>query len=161
MTYGQKDLEFPKYFELPNRTGQKFRIAINGPDLPPEFNWECIPGEIATRTPAAYRNFIQQSRAEFGVAKHGYVKMQSGWFSDRSVCYLASGRPVLVQDTGLKNEIPLGHGLISFRDFDSAIDGVKKISSDYESQSRAARALAENYFATEKVLPALLEAALD
>ncbi len=80
VVYGQKDLVFPQYFDLPRRTGQAFRMAINGPDLPPEYEWACVPGEKATQTPFTYRDFIQQSRAEFGVAKHGYVQMRSGWF---------------------------------------------------------------------------------
>jgi hypothetical protein len=161
VTYGQKDLEFPKFFGLPKRTGQQFCVAINGPELPVEFGWRTIPGEIATQTPESYRNFIQQSRAEFGVAKHGYVKMRSGWFSDRSVCYLASGKPILVQDTGLKDKFPLGEGLLTFSDLNGAVEGVKKINSDYKTHRLAARAFAEKYFATGKVLPALLETALD
>lgn len=159
--YGQKDLEFPKFFTLPKRTRQPFRVAINGPLLPPEYGWESISGEIATQTPFTYRDFIQQSRAEFGVAKHGYVQMRSGWFSDRSVCYLASGKPVLVQDTGVAGHIPLGAGMLTFTDLDGAIAGVEQINADYSAQSRAARQLAENYFATSKVLPALLAAALE
>ena len=159
--YGQKDLEFPKFFSLPKRTNQKFRVAINGPLLPPEHGWESVSGEIVTQTPWSYREFIQQSRAEFGVAKHGYVQMRSGWFSDRSICYLASGKPVLVQDTGVAAHIPLGDGMLTFHDLDGAIVGVEKINSDYQRHCRAARQLAENYFATGKVLPALLAAALD
>lgn len=158
--YGQKDLIFPQYFDLPKRTGQLFRIAINGPDIPPEYGWTCIPGEKATQTPFTYRDFIQKSRAEFGVAKHGYVEMRSGWFSDRSICYLASGKPVLVQDTGLDNEIPLGKGLVTFKDLNSAIQGVHSINADYKAQQYAARKMAEEYFATDKVLPALLRDAL-
>jgi hypothetical protein len=160
VTYGQKDLEFPKYLELPKKTGQKFRIAINGPELRVEYGWESIPGEIATRTPFSYQEFIQQSMAEFGVAKHGYVQMRSGWFSDRSVCYLASGRPVVVQDTGLNDDIPLGQGMVTFSDFPGACDAITNISSNYQKHRLAARKLAENHFATDKVLPALLDAAM-
>ena len=157
VTYGQKDMVFPQYFDLPKLTGQAFRMAINGPDIPPEYGWACVSGEKATQTPFTYRDFIQQSRAEFGVAKHGYVQMRSGWFSDRSLCYLAAGTPVLVQDTGLGNEIPLGKGLVIFSDLQGAVEGVQRINADYESHQQAARKLAVDYFATDKVLPALLK----
>ena len=115
-TYGQKDQELSRFIDLPRRTSQKFRIALNGPETLAEYGWEIVPGEIATRTPQAYRQFIQQSRAEFGVAKHGYVKMRGGWFSDRSVCYLASGLPLLIQDTGLSDWLPVGEGVVTFQD---------------------------------------------
>lgn len=140
---------------------QPFRVAINGPLLPPEYGWESVSGEIATQTPFSYREFIQQSRAEFGVAKHGYVQMRSGWFSDRTVCYLASGKPALVQDTGVAGHIPLGAGMLAFTDLDGAIAGVEKINADYSAHCRAAHQLAQDHFATAKVLPALLAAALD
>jgi hypothetical protein len=114
-----------------------------------------------SKTPSTYREFIQNSRAEFSVPKHGYVAMKGGWFSDRSVCYLASGRPVLIEDTGLKDWLPVGDGLATFRDLPEALEGIQKINADYEHHRRAARELAEKYFASERVLSALLEAAMD
>ena len=159
-TYGQKDQELARFIDLPRRTSQKFRIALNGPETLAEYGWEIVPGEIATRTPHAYRQFIQQSRAEFGVAKQGYVKMRGGWFSDRSVCYLASGLPLLIQDTGLSDWLPVGEGVVTFQDFPEILSGIEKINANYEHNRRAARKLAEEYFSTEKVLPALLEAAM-
>ncbi len=159
-TYGQKDQELARFIDLPRRTSQKFRIALNGPETLAEYGWEIVPGEIATRTPHAYRQFIQQSRAEFGVAKQGYVKMRGGWFSDRSVCYLASGLPLLIQDTGLSDWLPVGEGVVTFQDFPGILSGIEKINANYEQHRRAARKLAEEYFSTEKVLPALLEAAM-
>jgi hypothetical protein len=158
--YGQKDQELARFIDLPRRTSQKFRIALNGPETLAEHGWEIIPGEIATRTPQSYRQFIQQSRAEFGVAKHGYVKMRGGWFSDRSVCYLASGLPLLIQDTGLSDWLPLGEGVVVFRDLPDLLRGIEAINSNYDRHRSAARRLAEEYFATEKVLPALLQAAM-
>src|SRR5213593_2554848 len=116
--------------------------------------WEVAPGEIISRTPASYREFIRNSRAEFSVPKNGYVKMRGGWFSDRSVCYLASGRPVLIEDTGLEPWLPVGSGLLTFNDPASALAGIEKINSDYDDHRRAARQLAEKVFATERVLPA-------
>jgi hypothetical protein len=159
-TYGQKDQEFSRFIQLPRRTRQKFRIALNGPETLAEYGWEIVPGETATRSPHAYRQFIQQSRAEFGVAKHGYVKMRGGWFSDRSVCYLASGLPLLIQDTGLSDWLPVGEGVVTFHDLPEILDGLEKINSNYEHHRRAARKLAKEHFSTEKVLPALVAAAM-
>jgi hypothetical protein len=160
-TFGQKDREFARFIKLPRQTPQKFRIALNGPEETlAEYGWEIVPGEIATRTPQAYRQFIQHSRAEFGVAKHGYVQTRPGWFSDRSVCYLASGLPLLIQDTGLSDWLPVGEGIVTFQDLPGILRGIEAINKNYERHRRAARKLAEEYFSTRKVLPALLDAAL-
>ena len=126
-----------------------------------ERGWEVAPGEVISRTPVAYREFIQQSRAEFGVPKHGYVATRGGWFSDRSVCYLASGRPVMMESTGVEDFLPVGEGLLTFRDLASAQAAVALINADYERHRHAARALAENYFAPERVLPKFLDAAMN
>ncbi len=95
------------------------------------------------------------------MAKHGYVLMRGGWFSDRSVCYLASSRPVLVEDTGLSDWLPTGEGIVTFSNLQEAISGIENINSNYEQNRQAARFLAEEYFAAEKVLAPLLEAAMD
>lgn len=162
VAYGQRDQEFPSFFDLPGLTPQKFLIAQMGiePQLLQNHGWEVAAGEIVSRTPASYREFIQQSRAEFSVPKNGYVKMRGGWFSDRSVSYLASGRPVLVEDTGLEDWLSVGEGLVTFHDLSGAVAGVNKINADYERHRQAARQLAERCFATDKVLPPLLEAAM-
>ena len=163
VAYGQRDKEFPQFLELPRRTTQKFRIAQMGikPEVLTTQGWEAVHGEIISKTPAAYREFIQHSRAEFSVPKNGYVVMRGGWFSDRSVCYLASGRPVLIEDTGLSDWLPVGEGVVTFRDLNEAAAGVEKINGTYEHHRRAARDLAEKYFATDRVLPALLDAAMN
>jgi len=160
--YGQRDKEFPKYLDLPQRTDQKFRIALMGtkPENLTRHGWETAPGEIISRTPGSYREFIQQSRGEFSVPKHGYVESRGGWFSDRSVCYLASGRPVLIEDTGLDDWLPVGAGLVTFRDPADAIAGIERINANYDEHRHAARRLAEEHFATGKVLPAFLDAAM-
>lgn len=162
MAYGQKDREFPKFIDLPRRTRQPFRLALTGADPADlsRYGWEIIPGWIPSRTPWSYRTFIQESRAEFGVAKHGYVHMRGGWFSDRSVCYLASGRPVLVEDTGLEEWLPVGDGVVTFHNPEEALIGVEAINADYERHARSARRLAEEMFAVNRVLPPLLDAAL-
>ena len=163
VSYGQRDQEFPRYFDLPQRTTQKFLIAQMGskPEELTRHGWEVAPGEVVSRTPQSYREFIQQSRGEFSVPKHGYVTMRGGWFSDRSVCYLASGRPVAIEDTGLADWLPTGKGLLTFTDPDSALRCVEAINTDYDLHHRAARQLAEAHFATDKVLPALLDAAMN
>jgi hypothetical protein len=163
VSYGQRDKEFPNFLDLPRRTSQKFEIAQMGiePTLLQGRGWEVVPGEIISRTPASYREFIRNSRAEFSVPKNGYVKMRGGWFSDRSVCYLASGRPVLIEDTGLSDWLPASGGVVTFRDLAEAVAGVNQLNADYQRHRRAARQLAEDIFATARVLPALLEAAMN
>jgi hypothetical protein len=162
VAYGQRDKEFPRFFDLPKITRQKFCIAQMGvkPELLTDHGWETVHGEVISRTPALYRDFIQNSRAEFSVPKNGYVKMRGGWFSDRSVCYLASGRPVLIEDTGLADWLPVGEGVVTFSDLSEAGKGVERINRDYDKHREAARDLATRFFSTERVLPRFLEAAL-
>jgi len=162
VSYGQRDKEFPIFLELPRATSQRFRIAQMGikPEVLTSHGWEAVPGEVVSKTPDSYREFIQNSRAEFSVPKNGYVKMRGGWFSDRSVCYLASGRPVLIDDTGLQDWLPVGEGLLKFTDMNGALEGIERINSDYPRHGRAARKLAEEIFSTDKILPRFLEAAM-
>jgi hypothetical protein len=158
VSYGQRDREFDRFRDLPSLTPQPFQIAQMGikPQVMEAHGWQVVPGEVVSRTPASYRSFIQQSRAEFSVPKNGYVKMRGGWFSDRSVCYLASGRPVLIADTGLAEWLAIGQGVVTFTDPESAVAGVNSINRNYERQRTSARRLAEEVFSTDKVLPALL-----
>ncbi len=107
--------------------------------------------------PWSYRSYIQRSKAEFCVAQNMYVETRGGWLSDRSLCYLASGKPVLAQETGFSRNYPTGEGLIAFTTLDEAAAGVEEIERNYERHSRAARALAEEYFDSDKVLTRLLE----
>ena len=160
--YGQKDKEFPKYLDLPRQTDQRFLLALTGksPADLMQHGWEVVEGWIPSRTAWTYRDFIADSRGEFSVAKHGYIAMRGGWFSDRSVCYLASGRPVLVADTGLGDWIATGEGLLTFSNAAEAIAGIEIINGNYERHRRAARRLAEEHFDARRVLPPLLEAAL-
>ena len=159
ISYGQKDREFPRYIDLPKQTAQPFEIAltVSPPQDLDKHGWQVVPGWLPSETPESYRAYIQGSRAEFGVAKHGYVKMRGGWFSDRSVCYLASGRPVLVEDTGLQEWLSVGEGVVTFQDVPTALAGIESINANYERHRQAARLLAEEHFSTERVLPPLLE----
>jgi hypothetical protein len=162
-SYGQRDKEFPRFIDLPKRAPQKFRVAMIGtkPETLTAHGWEVAPGEVISKTPLSYREFIQQSRAEFSVPKHGYVASRGGWFSDRSVCYLASGRPVLIEDTGLADWLPTGCGVVTYRDLGEAVAGVDQINIDYAKHRQRARELAETLFATDKVLPSFLDAAMN
>jgi hypothetical protein len=158
---GNKDLEFIKYIDLPSRTPQRFELAINGPQtLLREHGWNTVDAMHVSRTPDEYRDFVQRSRAEFGVAKHTYVVNRTGWFSDRTECYLAAGRPALVQDTGWMSHLPHGDGLLGFSTPDDALAGIERINSDYARHARRAREIAREHFDASRVLPSLLEAAL-
>jgi hypothetical protein len=163
VSYGQRDKQFAAYLDLPKLTEQKFRIAQMGikPELLTSHGWESVPGEVISRTPESYREFIQQSKADFSVPKNGSVKMRGGWFSDRSVCYLAAGRPVLMEDTGLRHWLPADEGLITFTCPPEAVAGITRINADYERHRRAARRLAENCFSTEQVLKPFLAEAMN
>jgi hypothetical protein len=105
----------------------------------------------------AYYRYIRGSMAEFTVAKEQYVKPRSGWFSDRSVCYLAAGRPVITQSTGFENIIPTGEGLFEFTTEADILAAIDAITGDYERHSKAALEIAEEYFAAEKVIGAMAE----
>lgn len=160
--YEQKNKELMNYLELPKLTGRSFQMALTGGphrELS-EHGWDVVQGWEATLTPLSYRQFITDSGAELGIAKHGYVATRGGWFSDRSTCYLASGKPVLLQDTGLRDWLPTGEGIMTFSDVDGARRGIEAICADYPRHRRAARRLAQEYFATDRVLPPLLEAAM-
>jgi hypothetical protein len=162
VSYGQRDKEFPRYFELPNHTPQTFCIAQMGirPETLRQHGWEVVPGEVISRTPDSYRQFIQGSRAEFSIPKQGYVAMRGGWFSDRSVCYLASGRPVLIEDTGLSDWLPIGDGLLTFTRPESALEAIDRVNSQYEHHRRVARGIAERFFDASEVLTDFVEAAI-
>ena len=122
-----------------------------------ENNWKLLDPIECTGSPSRYRQFIQGSKAEFGIAKSGYVVSQCGWFSDRSACYLASGRPVLAQETGFTRFLPIGEGLFAFATIDEVLSAIAEINRDYPRHRRAARVLAEQYFDSRRVLPRLLE----
>ena len=128
---------------------------MNGPDrLLAEHGWGPVPAMGVSRSADAYRAFIQGSKAEFGVAKHAYVAHRSGWFSDRTECYLAAGRPALVQDTGWSAHLPAGAGLLAFSTMEEAIEGLARLEADYASHARAAADVARDHFEASRVLSA-------
>jgi len=123
-----------------------------------ENGWTLVNPRAAAGDPWRYRAYVQGSAAELMIAKNLYVDTCGGWFSDRSCCYLASGRPVLAQDTGLERLVPCGEGLVTFSTMEEAVAGVQEIVGDYARHSTAAREIAVEYFAAGRVLPRLLEA---
>ena len=161
--FGLKVHEFRKFIELPERTQQGFEIAL---DIHPaeakdlkllrQHGWRIADPKLVAGDPAKFRSYVQTSGAEFSVAQSVYVETNSGWFSDRTVRYLASGKPALVQDTGFSRNYPVGEGLIPFRTMDEAVAGVESIARDYDKHCRSARALAEEYFDSDRVLIQLM-----
>ncbi len=164
-TWGQKDVEFLKFVDLPGRTTQRFEIAMGmGPGMkrPTEMlrekGWQIVePGERLP-DPWAYRDYLRTSKGEWSIAKEGYVKSRSGWFSCRSACYLALGRPCVLQDTGWSRVYPTGDGLFAFDTIEEAVAGIEEVNADYTHHSTEARAVAEEMFDARKVLGKLLEA---
>lgn len=161
--YGQKAHSLRRFIDLPRRTDGRFDLALAiDPGEPRDLSaleengWNLIDPITVARTPEQYRDFIQGSRAELGVAKSGYVEARCGWFSDRSVCYLASGRPVIAQDTGFQSVLPTGEGLFAFETIEDVEQAVDALSSNYETQRQAARAIAEEFFDSDVVLNRLL-----
>ena len=157
---GNKDVEFLRFLDLPARTGPRFEIAVNGPQrLLQQHGWSTLPAMEVSRTPAGYREFIQSSRGEFGVAKHTYVSTRCGWFSDRTECYLAAGRPAVVQDTGWTSHLPSGEGLLAFSTAEEAADAIARVDGDYARHAARAAEIARDHFEARTVLSALIERA--
>jgi hypothetical protein len=154
--YGQKDVELLKLLDLPQKIGPIFEIALGGPNAPAEklraAGWKISSALDATVSVDSYLDYIGNSRGEFSVAKNGYVKTRSGWFSDRTAAYLAMGKPAIVQDTGFSEILPCGDGLFAFQTADDVAKSVEKINADYENQCRAARKIAEKFFDSDKIL---------
>jgi hypothetical protein len=163
VTYGLRVHEFRKFAGLPRRVAPPLEIALDV-DAADDEDVELLKGggwnlrdprEVAA-DPWHYRAYLQGSSAELMVAKNMYVQSRSGWFSDRSICYLASGRPVLAQETGFSSHHPVGEGLLAFSSVEEATEGVERITADYDRHSRAARALAEEHFESGHVIGGLL-----
>ncbi|MCU1380043.1 MAG: hypothetical protein JWN29_3026 [Acidimicrobiales bacterium] len=161
--YGQKAHSVRQLVSLPTRTAERIEIALaidagetNDLDLLNRHGWRPVNPATIACDPGSYRAFIQSSKAEVGLAKSGYVQSRCGWFSDRSACYLASGRPVVVQDTGLSEVLPLGHGIVPFDDVETAAAAIAEVAGDYERHCVAAREFAETWLESDRVLGALL-----
>jgi hypothetical protein len=122
--------------------------------------WNVADPAVVCPDLDSYRQYIESSKAEWSVAKNGYVVGQPGWFSCRSACYLAAGRPVIVQDTGFGSVLPVGEGLLSFTTLEEAVAAIREVDADYARHAKAARAIAETYFDAALVLTRLVNEAL-
>ena len=159
-----KHHEFLKFLDLPERTGEDFELALAIDDDEDEqllrsHGWSLLDGLALSRETGSYRDYLRGSRGEFTVAKDQNVRLGTGWFSDRSACYLAAGRPVATQDTGFGDVLPTGRGLLRFRTLDEAVAAIAEIEADYTAHAAAAAEIAAEHFAAEAVLARLLAAA--
>ena len=162
--YGQKVHEWRRILGLPTLAPQEFEIAlaIDPADKADraslvEHGWQLVDPLAVAGDPDRFRAYVQGSGGEFSVAQGIYVETNSGWFSDRTVRYLASGKPVLVQDTGFSRSLPTGDGLVTFRDLPEAVDGARRIAAAYDDHARAARQIAVEYFDSDTVLGTFLD----
>jgi hypothetical protein len=163
-TYGLRVHEFRHFLSLPERVPAEFELALaidpaDGADSErlERAGWTLLDPAIVAADPDAYHRFIQGSAAELTVAKGMYVETQSGWFSDRSACYLASGKPVVAQETGFGAHLPTGEGLLSFSDLEEAVDAAEDVRRAPARHARAAREIAEEHFDAERVLSRLID----
>ena len=158
-----KHHEWERFRDLPTRTGEAFSLALSfhheaDRDRVAAQGWGLVdPGPMTVDPFGAYRAFIQASRAEFTVAKDQNVRLRSGWFSERDACYLASGRPVVAQDTAFDCALPTGEGLFAIRTVEDACEAVERISAEPRRHARAARAIAEEFFDGRRVAEDLLQ----
>jgi hypothetical protein len=164
--WGQKDVEFRRFFQIPARVPEiKLAVAVGqtggtGESFPSReaqaAGWHVLDPSVEAPDWRAYRDFITRSRGEFSVAKETYVKARTGWFSCRSACYLAASRPVVTQDTGWSKYLPSGAGLLAFADEESAVAALSRVEAEPARHGRAARSVAEEYFDSRRVLGRML-----
>lgn len=157
-----KHYEFLKFLDLPQRSGQPFELALGKCQEPDQRmlegrGWRPRSAADLSNDIDAYRQYVGQSHGEFTVAKDQNIRLRSGWFSDRSACYLAAGRPVITQDTGFGNVLPTGAGLFCFSTMEDILAAIDRVNSDYKAHCRAAREVALEYFDAEAVLGRLLD----
>jgi hypothetical protein len=179
-SYGQKDMELKRFLDLPGRTPDAtLEIALGNMQhqewqtsdekvsechprsLLIQNGWQVIDAMAVCHDIDSYRTYIESSKAEWSVAKNGYVLGQPGWFSCRSACYLAAGRPVVLQDTGFSRILPAGEGILPFKTVDEAVTAIEEVMGNYDRHAKTARAIAEDYFDSDKVLSRLIEQALN
>jgi hypothetical protein len=156
-----KHVNFLRFLDLPQHTPARLRLAMDPADAAVTarltgIGWDLVDPRPVSSDLEAYRRFVLDSRGEFTVAKDLYVRPRSGWFSDRSVCYLAAGRPVVTQETGFSKLIPTGEGLFAFSTREEIVDAFARIAADYPRHRAAARRIAAEHFGAEPVLRRLL-----
>jgi hypothetical protein len=157
--YGGKDVEFERFLALPSRTPEALEVALSG-NAPrarlTAAGWRLRDPRPVSATMDDYRRYLQGSRGELSIAKQAYVATRSGWFSTRSAAYLASARPVVLEDTGFSGHIATGPGLHAFTTVEEAVAALAAVRADYPRACAHARAVAESEFAAERVLGRLL-----
>jgi hypothetical protein len=166
-SHGQKDVEFRRFLDLPRLVAPTIlEIAVNAGKtrgtpyaLLRHEGWHVVDPEKVCPDMDGYRRYVETAKAEWSVAKNGYVVGQPGWFSCRSACYLAAGRPVVVQDTGFGGVLPVGSGILSFRTPDEAVAAIREVEAHYQHHANAAREIATIYFDAAKVLTELIDTA--
>ncbi len=156
-----KHHSFMKFIGLPERIDQCVELALSKVgqttvELLHSRGWRISNSVALSLDILPYRDYVQASRGEFTVAKEQYARLKTGWFSDRSVCYLAAGRPVITQNTGFESVLPAGEGLFAFETMEEIVSAFEAVQADYDRHSRAASAVARDYFRAEKVLEKLL-----
>jgi hypothetical protein len=163
-TYGLRVHEFRKLSALPSLSGETFELALDIDDADradreqlEEDGWLLVDPRAVAQDPSSYQAYIARSKGELMVAKSMYVQTRSGWFSDRSSCYLATGRPVVAQDTGVGDLYGEGEGLLLFATLSEAAERVSEVARDYRRHARAARSLAEEIFDSDRVLRRLVD----
>jgi hypothetical protein len=163
--YGMKSGSFMPYIDLPQKVESAFELAMGNATAPVDLlrskGWELRNPLGPSRDLGTYQGYIASSKGEFTVAKHGYVVTHGGWFSERSAVYMASGRPVLTQETGFSDWLPTGEGVLAFSSPDEAIAGVQEINARYDLHCRRARELVDGYFDARKVLSDMIEDLMD
>ena len=161
VVYGQKDLSFAEFADLPARVAAEMELAVGGPEAPFDelraHGWRVRDAHEVTATFDGFRDYLASSLGEFGLCKQAFVATRSGWFSDRSAAYLAGGRPVVLQETGFSDHLPCGEGLFAAATADEAAEAVEAIAAEPERHSAAARRIAEEHLAAERVLGGFLE----
>jgi hypothetical protein len=159
--YGAKGPEFDRFNELPKKTNVPLLVAIAGHHKPGpkilEAGWDMTDGWSLTLTPESYMKLIGDSAGEWSIAKNVYVATRSGWFSCRTACYLAAGRPAVVQDTAWSKYVPSGEGVIAFRTMEECLEGLKRVTADPQRHRAAAYEIAREYLAADRVLPPMIE----
>jgi hypothetical protein len=167
--YNRKRAGFLPYLELPRHTSQILELAINLTKKPfdererqfwVDHGWRIKRSSEVASSPEGYQNYLRNSLGEFSCAKPSYVHLQTAWISDRTICYLASGRPAIVEHTGPSSFLPDAQGIFRFRNLSEAVDAIERVAADYEQQSKRARELAEDAFDGEKIVKNILEIVL-
>lgn len=160
VAYGGKGMEFERFIDLPARSALPLELALSGPaplDRLRAHGWMLRDGQLISRDPWVYRDYLAHSLAEWSVAKNAYVASRSGWFSCRTACYLALGVPAIIQDTGFPSAIPTGEGVLAFRTLEEAADAIERVAREPERHAKLARSIAHEYFDSSKVLRRLIE----